>query len=111
MRDFLIANNPALARNAVAARDAGICALCGLDCASIDNALMRLRWYANHAWRAWCGILGLPANGRSCWAADHIRPVVEGGGACGIENLRTLCWRCHAGETRALAGRRAKGAA
>ena len=42
------------------------------------------------------------------WHADHIVPVVEGGGECGLDNLRTLCLRCHKDETRALAARRAK---
>jgi 5-methylcytosine-specific restriction endonuclease McrA len=32
---------------------------------------------------------------RSLWAADHIVPVVEGGGECGLENMRTLCIWCH----------------
>jgi 5-methylcytosine-specific restriction endonuclease McrA len=38
---------------------------------------------------------------------DHIVPVVEGGGACGLENLRTLCKPCHKRVTAELAGRRA----
>jgi len=43
------------------------------------------------------------------WESDHILPVVHGGGgACGLENLRTLCRACHCRETTALAGRRAK---
>lgn len=37
---------------------------------------------------------------------DHIIPVVEGGGSCGIDNLRLLCSKCHKGETKALAKRR-----
>jgi len=43
----------------------------------------------------------------SLWQADHITPVVEGGGGCGLDNLRTLCTRCHHAETSALAKRRA----
>lgn len=38
---------------------------------------------------------------------DHIVPVVEGGGCCGLPNLRTLCFPCHKQVTKALAGRRA----
>lgn len=38
----------------------------------------------------------------SWWQADHIVPVVEGGGQCGISNLRTLCERCHRRATKAL---------
>jgi 5-methylcytosine-specific restriction enzyme A len=45
---------------------------------------------------------------RRCWEMDHIVPVIEGGGDCGLENLRTLCWACHARETKALAARRAE---
>ena len=44
----------------------------------------------------------------SLWQMDHITPVVEGGGECGLENLRTLCLRCHNAETSALAGRMAR---
>jgi 5-methylcytosine-specific restriction endonuclease McrA len=41
----------------------------------------------------------------SWWEADHIVPVVEGGGQCGIENYRTLCVRCHWKVTRELRAR------
>jgi 5-methylcytosine-specific restriction endonuclease McrA len=44
---------------------------------------------------------------RRLWEMDHIIPVVEGGGDCGLENLRTLCISCHAKETADLAARRA----
>jgi 5-methylcytosine-specific restriction protein A len=39
---------------------------------------------------------------RSFWEADHIVPVVEGGGGCGLDGYRTLCVRCHRAETREL---------
>lgn len=39
------------------------------------------------------------------WEADHIVPVVEGGGECGLENYRTLCLPCHRIATAALAKR------
>lgn len=29
------------------------------------------------------------------WDADHIKPVVLGGGECGLDNYRTLCIMCH----------------
>jgi hypothetical protein len=32
---------------------------------------------------------------KSLWDADHILPVTEGGGECDLENIRTLCLRCH----------------
>lgn len=40
--------------------------------------------------------------GGSLWDMDHIKPVIEGGGECGMDNLRTLCIKCHKAETAAL---------
>jgi 5-methylcytosine-specific restriction protein A len=42
------------------------------------------------------------------WEMDHVVPVVEGGGGCGLDNLRTLCVPCHRDVTRALHQRRRK---
>lgn len=44
---------------------------------------------------------------RSLWDADHILPVVKGGGGCGLENYRTLCQPCHKAATKKLAADRA----
>lgn len=44
----------------------------------------------------------------SLWDMDHIKPVVEGGGSCELENLRTLCIGCHKRATAELAARRAQ---
>lgn len=94
-----IANDPAYARRRVAARDSGICAICKLDCGELDNVFdlekKRERIIA----------LGRvpPKHLRvTLWEMDHVIPVAEGGGACGLDNLRTLCVWCHKDETRAL---------
>jgi hypothetical protein len=42
---------------------------------------------------------------RSFWDADHILPVVEGGGECDLGNIRTLCLWCHREETGKLRDR------
>ena len=39
---------------------------------------------------------------RSLWDADHIVPVTEGGGECDLENIQTLCLRCHREATKRL---------
>ena len=36
---------------------------------------------------------------RPRWEADHILPVADGGGECGLENYRLLCRTCHLGVT------------
>jgi hypothetical protein len=43
------------------------------------------------------------------WDVDHIVSVVEGGGSCGLEGLRTVCAWCHVEETAKLRKRLAKG--
>lgn len=43
--------------------------------------------------------------GLPLWEMDHVVPVTEGGGRCGLENLRTLCRPCHVDATAALAKR------
>ena len=48
-------------------RDQGICAECGKDTRAAGED----------------------------WDADHIIPVVEGGGECDLSNIRTLCIPCH----------------
>ena len=36
----------------------------------------------------------------SAWEADHIIAVKDGGGECTVDNMRTLCGRCHARNTK-----------
>ena len=40
--------------------------------------------------------------GHPLWQADHVIPVAEGGGGCGLDGLRTLCHPCHVRESTAL---------
>lgn len=44
---------------------------------------------------------------RSMWDADHIIPVVKGGGGCGLENYASLCQPCHKAKTAKMAADRA----
>lgn len=101
-------------------RDKGVCALCGLDTEKlrriIDHARRSLkgepylRGSSISAWRLLDGLfrkIGFLLS-RSLWEADHIQPVVRGGGSCGLDNIRTLCRPCHLGVTRDLAADRAR---
>jgi 5-methylcytosine-specific restriction endonuclease McrA len=54
------------------------------------------------------GYLGRRRKIRRLWEMDHVVPVVKGGGGCGLDNLRTLCWACHRAETARLAAERAR---
>ena len=46
---------------------------------------------------------------KSLWDADHVVPVVEGGGGCDLENIRTLCLICHRKATAELRERMKRG--
>jgi hypothetical protein len=86
-------------REQVLHRDRGICAICGLDTLEFSRRLQRLpaEKRANLRRR-----LDLHPGRRSFCDADHIKPVVEGGGECDLSNIRTLCLWCHRDETTKL---------
>jgi 5-methylcytosine-specific restriction protein A len=82
-------------------------------------------WQATKAWRirvahalsdaarlsGWGPLLSPSRRPLATWEADHIVPVVEGGGGTGLDNLRTLCRPCHRAATAELRRRRRKVAA
>ena len=79
-------NTPSIMRNEVGRRDKGVCAMCGLDTKTLPK---------RHPY------------GTPYWEADHIIPVSEGGGLCGLDGYRTLCRgagtnNCHAKVTGEL---------
>ena len=132
----LVRCHPSFARQKVRHRDKGVCAVCGLDTRALKRAYKAAyqavpypeqtapRWSPETGWapvnvpdytgwrletaaiRDRLRMLGFEPN-RSYWEMDHIIPVVEGGGFCGLDGLRTLCVPCHKRATAALAARRA----
>lgn len=95
-------------RAQVFALEGGVCRLCGIDghalytrIAALEpaerlNALCNSNWKIPKSAKALDSLLQNPKEG-GFWQVDHIRAVVEGGGGCGLENLRTLCVPCHTG--------------
>jgi 5-methylcytosine-specific restriction endonuclease McrA len=81
--------DPAFLRAVVFERDHGVCALCGLDTEQLRRDKRKLDYAARKAFeREWGSRLHF-------WDADHVIPVAEGGGECGLSNMRTLCLKCH----------------
>lgn len=122
VHEWLLRSSTDYLRRKVWERDHGVCALCGLDTEAVRKELLRLR---EARWRAQTReerdtadarlldrLTELALPGASCWyiphlwEADHIVPVSEGGDS-NLENVRTLCWRCHRRVTAELARERA----
>lgn len=103
-------NDPQAVRRIVYERDHGVCSICQCSTDALKAALRT-------AFIAWADgdrasprpmpPAGFPGLDRTWWEADHIIPVVEGGGGCGPEGYRTACLPCHKVQTKALAARRA----
>jgi len=103
-------------------RDRGVCSECGLDTHGLKSACYAiyrtLRQFSSDTRRTcavprwvidqWGPFWSMFTSASSMWQADHIVPVSEGGGVCGLDNYRTLCLKCHKKVTRELAGRRAR---
>ena len=98
VEEWRIRSDPGHLRQRVLERDGGVCAVCRIDCIAEFQRLKRMRG----ASRAKALLLWKPGKRKSLWDADHIVPVVEGGGECDLSNLRTLCLRCHRNRTAEL---------
>ncbi|MFQ5569158.1 MAG: HNH endonuclease [Rhodothermales bacterium] len=109
IHEFSLYHDPVYQRRAVFKRDHGVCAACGRN-------TLHLRRRLQAATLEEQGLLyhGLLRQGYDryrldrfmLWEADHIVPVIEGGGGTGLENLQTLCVPCHKQKTTAMQQRR-----
>ena len=103
-----IRTNTKYMRLCVYKRDAAICAECQQDTKKIAR---EAKQYRNQAqWKQYYELLeqySIPTKrkvwtrgfGGGLWDADHIVAVKDGGGDCGLENIRTLCIKCHKANT------------
>jgi 5-methylcytosine-specific restriction enzyme A len=104
VHEWKIRSSPWYVRREVKKRDKGICRLCGVNVAKAHREWTRAKppaadRAARRAWRA----------ARPRWEADHIVPVADGGGECGLENYRLLCRQCHVQVTVAWRAQRSSG--
>lgn len=90
VHEWKIRSSPYYVRQQVKKRDKGTCRLCGFNVVKAHREWTRGKppagdRAARKVWRA----------ARPRWEADHIVPVADGGGECGLENYRLLCRPCH----------------
>ena len=93
VNEWRLRTNPGYLREQVFLRDKGICAQCRVDTLRAFRELRRARGTTRRNLLLHWGLKRMTR--RSLWDADHIVPVAEGGGECDLDNIRTLCLRCH----------------
>ena len=104
VEEWKLRSDPGHLRERAFERDRGVCAVCSLDCVAEFNHIRKLRGAARLRKLAEYGLR--PGSRKSLWDADHIVPVVEGGGECDLDNIRTVCLKCHRRLTAELRARR-----
>jgi hypothetical protein len=122
VEDFRIRAWPGYVRRPLAERDRGVCGSCGWDTKKFRRIMM---WAADGlSPREGCGRypwaqslrpvadllhqVGIDWHRQTFWDADHMVPVEDGGGACGLDNYQTLCIPCHKSKTAEQAAQKAK---
>lgn len=120
LEEFNMRCSPQSQAREVIERDKGICSICNRDI-NQQMELFKSAWeeelkkfpslHSSDRWKAHDSMERKFGGIRGVWMeVDHILPVIEGGGLCGLDNLRLLCAVCHKGETRKLAKRRREAA-
>jgi len=110
-------NSSTKIREQLFALEKGVCTKCNIDAHALFckmkalsapaerlNALLNAKWKLPQTRQATDRLLSDPKES-DFWQADHELAVAEGGGSTGLDNLRTLCTPCHAGETEKLFAR------
>jgi 5-methylcytosine-specific restriction endonuclease McrA len=87
-------------RDCVYKRDKGICSMCNTDTKNIAKTALSLNETDRNEFLKSHNIslkrkIWIKKHGGGLWDADHIIPVKDGGGLCGLDNMRTLCIACH----------------
>jgi len=102
VHEYKLRSNGSYLRHQVYLRDRGICAIRQLDTKELARQIsilsindprrdLLLKQNNIHKTRK----IKPRKKGGGLWDADHIICVKDGGGQCGLENIRTLCIRCH----------------
>lgn len=102
VHQWKLRTDPGYLREQVFQRDHGVCARCGEDTEALRKSKRKLDYQSRKQFEKDWG------SRRNLWDADHIVPVVEGGGECDLSNMRTLCLKCHREMTATLRQRMAQ---
>lgn len=98
-------------RKCVLKRDKGICAVCKVNTRAVTKGFRRpLKNETKEQWKRRVAKVkkqyGIPKHRKTFFDVDHIVPVYEGGGECGLSEVQLLCIRCHKLKTKLEAKKR-----
>lgn len=87
-------------RECIYKRDKGICAICEVDTKITAKTALSLQGEERNEYLKKHNIslkrkIFIKKFGGSLWDGDHLLEVKNGGGCCGLDNMRTLCISCH----------------
>jgi len=105
VHQWKLRRDPVYVRQCVWNRDKGVCAECGTDTDTLRRSLCGAQFVYELVAR---GYKESDASRTSLWDADHIVPVAEGGGCCGLEGYATLCLICHRKKTASWNAKRSR---
>ena len=107
VNEWMIRSSPAHVRELIYKRDLGKCASCGIDTRyqkiELEDVLKACEYDEEddrYAALLKKYKLTVKEAKKSLWQADHIIPVAENGGLCGLENYQSLCTSCHKQKTK-----------
>jgi 5-methylcytosine-specific restriction endonuclease McrA len=94
VHEWRIRSDVGYTRELVWKRDRGVCQRCLMDLSNAERRWREARpaTRSRRELRAW-------RDAEPRWEVDHIVPVADGGGECGLANLRVLCRTCHVAVT------------
>ena len=96
VHEWRVRSDISYTRRLICKRDGGVCQRCLVNVMNAFRDWKRRKpaSRSRQVWREW-------REAEPRWEVDHIVPVAEGGGECGLANLRLLCRRCHVEVTQA----------
>lgn len=107
VHEFRLRTQPGYVRQCCYDRDKGVCSLCNADTKVIAKNARKLHgkelinYLEQHSIKSTRKIHARK-HGGGLWDADHTIAVINGGGLCGMDNIRTLCIACHKSATKSL---------
>lgn len=105
VHELQLRTNGRYLRDCVYNRDKGVCKICNIDTKKTAKMALQLNTKEREEYLKKFNIslkrkIWKRKHGGGLWDADHIIAVKDGGGQCGLENIRTLCIKCHKNVTK-----------